>query len=168
MAKRPDEPTGPYNADWGPALVNGLTYHQRINRGLLQAIPAAQTEGGIVTAKALKKPVACLLDLLMTLGHLGRGDEAKRRLEAGMWLRTLYHEKAMMSPRSTGHYGEGRGGDYDIPEAVAWNMKVMADTMRAVPRYARLLTKVCCHDEHFARFDLIRDALDALADHRGM
>jgi len=158
--------------DFGPAIVQGLTIRQRLESGRVSLIPAEQTEGGIVTAEALRKPAECLLDELLTLGQLGKDDIAKRRHEAGMWLRELYHEKAQLPFRSTGHYGEGRGGNTDraddMPEHVAWNRAVFNDTMRALPRHGQMLAKVCCHDEPYARMDLVREGLDRLADHRGM
>ncbi len=154
--------------DFGPSVVQGLNLRQRIERGLAFLILAEQSEGGIVTAEAICKPDECLLDQLLSSGALGHDDDAQRRHEAGMWLRTLYHEKAQMAPRSTGHYGEGRGGGDEISDSTAWHRKVYSDTMRAVPRFGHLLTRVCCHDEPHKRVDLVRCGLDALADHRRM
>jgi hypothetical protein len=177
--KKPDDLAAPANVDWGPAIVNGLTYQQRYDRGLISPMPAAQTEGGIVTAEALKKPDNCLLDRLLAGGYLRRGEErdseqARRRHEAGMWLREFYFEKALMGERSSGHYGEGRGGggfefSDTIPESVAWNRKVIDDVLIEVPGHlGRILFQVCIHEERPKSFPDLRRALDALADHRGM
>ena len=171
VKKKPSKSTEikpPPHADWGPELVNGMSYHRRITGGHFTAIPAQQTEGGMVTAHALKRPAECLLDVLLAGGRLGPGDQGKRRYEAGMWLRELYHERAMMSPRSTGHYGEGRGGSDEITDAVAWNRRCYHDTLRAVAGLGKVLADACCHDVLRAADVALCDALDRLADHRGM
>lgn len=161
-------------SDFGPSVVQGRTLRQRIEAREVEMIDAQVSDGGIAVAQCIRRTDGCLLDTLYRerrLRHPGEDgdDSAKRRLEAGMWLRELYHEKAMLAPRSTAYYGEGRGGEDEIPEHVAWNRKVVTDTMRALYRHANLLMRVCCHDE-MPRQDqhMIVVALDALADHRGM
>lgn len=152
--------------DFGPVVVRGLTVKRRIEVGELVLENAEATTGGMVAARRVRRAVDCMLDHLLRTGQLGAGDTAKRRHEAGMWLRVLYHEKAMLGPRSTQRYGAGAGGKQELDDATAWNRRCFNDVARELPMYAAVLIAVCCHDE--PRTLSICRALDALADHRGM
>jgi len=134
---------------------------------------AEQTEGGIVTERNVRQSVECLLDVLLRTGELGSpdADEARRRFEAGMWLRELYIERAQLSPTTSLKFdSSGRRADFAdaIPEDVAWNIKVFQDAMRECKPYGTMLTAVCCHDDDGYPRNGIARALTKLADHRGI
>lgn len=119
----------------------------------------------------------CLLVTLYAAGALrarrdgeDQGRGAVRRHDAGMWLRTLYFEKACMAPVQVGGYG-ARKGTGELPEHVAWNQKAWHDTMRALgPTVAATLRRHIIDDEpiSLSRAAELRRCLDLLADHRGM
>lgn len=119
----------------------------------------------------------CLLDRLYRAGWLGppERDPARRRLEAGLWLRRLYivtHDVA----EGVWRYRDGGRDQSEMTDRQAWNHKCYLDTARALGRHWRNLEKACCFD-HLPfrarsrgdpRIADLQDALDALADHRGM
>lgn len=159
--------------DFGPAVVGGVGLAARLAAGALVMGVAEQSEGGIVTARHVRAVHECMLDLLLRAGALGApgSDEARRRFEAGLWLRELYLEKARlgsgMSCRFDAFGGRGDGADR-IPDDVAWNIKCVQDTMRACAPYGPLLTALCCHDDDRYPWRGIDRALTRLADHRGL
>ena len=95
----------------------------------------------------------CELDRMLATGRLGDKDDAERRHKAGMWLRTLYLKT---------HATEGVMRYHD------WNKRCYRDTWRALGDHWRALYTVCCLDKRSQEPLALRDALDALADHRGM
>jgi hypothetical protein len=167
--------------DFGPAVVGGRSLKRRIEAGELVVCDAAQTEGGIVTARAVRRVDACLVDALHERRMLDRDgdgrmdtqaakDEGARRHEAGVWLRTLYIEKAGLTPGMSYRF-DACGGMGELTDDMAWNRKCFNDTMRALPKYGELLTNAICHDDAASALqDMGRlcVALTALADHRGM
>ena len=119
----------------------------------------------------------CLLDRLYRAGWLGppEDDPARRRLEAGLWLRRLHittHDVA----EGVWRYREGGRDQSEMTDRQAWNYKCYLDTARALGHHWRGLEKVCCFDHlpfrarsrNDPRLAALQDALDALADHRGL
>lgn len=128
---------------------------------------------------AHKLAAECFLDALYHKGRLRyasepappKDEEARRRLQAGLWLRSLF-ERSGLRQRETMAYsifGQG-GGGAEMSDAEAWNMRCWADTMRelgAVPGY--VLRSVCCFDALPAKRSVdLRWCLDLLADLRGI
>lgn len=159
--------------DFGPAVVGGAGLGARLSAGALAMGVAEQSEGGIVTARHVRVVHECLLDVLLRSGALGApgSDEARRRFEAGMWLRELYLEKARLGPGMSCRFdafgGRGDGADR-MPDDIAWNIKCVQDTMRACAPHGPLLTALCCHDDDRYPWRGIARALTRLADHRGL
>ena len=108
----------------------------------------------------------CELDRMLAKGRLGARDDAERRHKAGMWLRTLYL-KTHATEGVMSYHDAGRDQS-EMSDEMDWNTRCYRDTWRELDGYWRLLYPVCCLDHRSQEPLALVDALDALADHRGM
>lgn len=138
------------------------TAERAARRGGLVPEDRARTDAPL----ALRARYDGVLDWLWDRGLLGSGKEGRRRHAAGMWLRDLHciiHRERMIS-----NY-DGLGRDQsEMSDAQAWNFKCYQETLRAMGRQAVVLLQVCADDRPPRNILLLRQALDALARHRGM
>lgn len=107
----------------------------------------------------------CLLDVLRDCGDLGKGQEATRRYDAGLWLRRLYlrtHE-----PVVVGAYGDQTAAAYEISDELAAAHSIYRRAMLALGPEFGALRQVCCQDQP-ARLDTLKRGLDRLANWRGI
>lgn len=116
----------------------------------------------------------CLLDVLLADGGLGSDkDTARKRHEAGIWLRTL-HTDAGLSVSQTGSYAPATDtGTGDLTPEQETALKLFNRYMRRLgPGPApRLLQQVCCWDElprAEATLAFLRYGLDKLVRMRGL
>jgi hypothetical protein len=152
----------------------------RHQHGSLSAVDVRIDERGD-RAIGVREEHECLLDYMAQMGWLmmsyeNQREPMQRRLDAGLWLRECFH-KAGLSPSGSVNYEQksaenamGAQLSSSMSEAEAWNRACFRDTMRDLPEFARILSRVCCHDEMPRRgeFKLLRDGLDRLADLRGL
>jgi len=115
---------------------------------------------------------ATALDIAFRAGWLGKddSDEAKWRLEAGLWLMRTY-ERAGLRPRESGSYQTRSEGTPEMSDVEAWNQKVYADTARVIgpsdwPMLRAFLID-SANPPPAARPEICRQ-LDRLACHRGI
>ncbi len=139
---------------------------ERLAKG--PAIVRVETIAAGVTVPFNKEE--CLLDRLYRRAWLGPpgGDAARRRLEAGLWLRRLYVKTHDLA-EGVWRYHEGGRDQSEMTDRQAWNHKCYLDTARALGAHWRPLEAACCLDRVSVRSaGALQRALDALADHRGM
>lgn len=118
-------------------------------------------------------PHECSLDRLFKSGRLGEGEKSETRLTAGIWLRELFLKT---HPEATVGSYDGAPADFNayfdistnMTEAQAWNYHCFTETALALSDHWRPLSQVCCLDAGFGGMDVLLDALDALADYRGL
>ena len=121
----------------------------------------------------------CLLDALLADGGLtgsdGDTEAARRRHEAGVWLRTL-HDATGLQASQTGSYAPASDtstGEMSDEQSEAWG--AYTRTMRALNRdlsgVARFIESVCVWDQAPGRphmMAMLRFGLDRLARLRGL
>ncbi|MCF4166349.1 hypothetical protein L2U69_11895 [Zavarzinia compransoris] len=110
----------------------------------------------------------CEVDRLYNDGHLGRpdSDEAKRRLDAALWLRAVHHRSGA-APRVIGSYG-ALGGDDEMSEQQADAWRLYSEAMRAMGGFAATVQRVCVWDGRTRLMVYLRSGLDRLVAWRGM
>lgn len=117
----------------------------------------------IIERHPIDFPAECLLDKLFLAGYLGSEPSlVNRRLQAGLWLRELYHERAMLGRRMTMRYAEEDSRDDDLVEEARG---IYRRVMRFLGGRGALVLGVCCHDSdiRFAQIPDLLTALDVLA-----
>jgi len=113
----------------------------------------------------------CSLDVMWERGHLGPEKDAKRRRDAGWWLRELYLRLHGSIGVQGYHDAWSKFSDVasNMSEADSWNFKVMMDTQRTLKHHWRPLECVCILDRRYSQaWPALHTALDLLADHRGI
>lgn len=152
-------------------VVNALAPTGERMAGAMYRVVPTEIAGGHAYQMHDDCLVSALYEAGALMGHADGGSiAARRRLDAGMWLRTLYYERACMAPAVCGGYGARRGTG-EISEATAWNQRVWNDTMRHLgPAAAATLRRHVIDDEPIGTREIgrLRQCLDLLADHRGI
>jgi hypothetical protein len=112
------------------------------------------------------------IDVAHRQGWLGPdgSDEAKWRLEAGLWLRRTY-ERAGLRQRESGSYQPRSEGAAEISDAEAWNLKVYNEAPAVVgtatwPRLRAFIVDDAAPPPQ-GRAEILA-GLDRLACHRGL
>ena len=127
-------------------------------------VPYETEDAGVF---AHQNATECQLDRMYHQGRLGDQEhEGKRRYDAGMWLRKLYL-KTHPTEGVMGYHDAGKDQG-EMTDQMAWNLKCFMDTARHMGLYWRHLDQVCCMNCGYGTVDTLLEALDALADHRGM
>ena len=113
----------------------------------------------------------CSLDTMYHRGHLGgHQEDAKRRYDAGMWLRELYLRLHASVGVAAYHDAWSKFQDIssNLSDVDAWNLKCLAETRHFMGSHWRPLDAVCIMDRRYARpWPKLQEALDILAEYRG-
>jgi len=135
--------------------------------------PERWARGGLAVEETMQAGVRrarakyeCLLDLLLERGGLGEGRDARRRYDAGLWLRQLYqrtHDGAAIQRYDT--LGRDQA---EISDAEAAALDLYRRTLLAMGPAFGVLRRVCCDDRPVPPNGGLRACLDRLADWRGM
>ena len=140
-------------ADLGPP--------ERWARGALALEETAQA--GVRRARARYE---CLLDLLFARGELGEAQAARRRYDAGLWLRQLYqrtHDEV-----ATQRFDALGRDQAEMSDEDAAALDLYRRTLLALGPGFGVLRRVCCDDRPAPADGRLPRALDRLADWRGM
>lgn len=115
----------------------------------------------------------CSLDLMYHRGHLGNHDhDAKRRYDAGMWLRELHlklHNVSVGVASYSDAWHKFQDIASDLSDVDCWNFKAFLETRRALKHHWRPLECVCIMDRRYGKaWPALHTSLDLLADLRGI
>lgn len=114
----------------------------------------------------------CSLDEMLHKGWLGgRQDDAERRHAAGMWLRELFLRLHQSIGVASYHDAWHRFTDIssNMSDVDCWNFKALLDTREFMGSLWKPLDAVCIMDRRYKKpWPLLQDALDVLADYRGL
>lgn len=114
----------------------------------------------------------CSLDDMLHRGWLGgRQEDAERRHAAGMWLRELWLKLHGSIGVASYHDAWHRFVDIssNMSQVDAWNFKCLMETREFMGSLWAVLDAVCIQDVRYRRpSSRLQDALDVLAEHRGL
>jgi hypothetical protein len=161
MATRAGKRRAKRNAHRGARETTDFGPPERRNRGGGLLIEETMEAG----RRRARVRYECLLDLLLASGQLGEPREARRRYDAGLWLRRLYqrtHDDVLTQRYDT----LGRDGS-EMSDEMALEQSLYRRTLLAMGPEFAVLRRVCC-DDRPTRVSLLRRALDRLADWRGL
>jgi hypothetical protein len=148
------------------AIDFGTPERARQGTGLVRDTRSFESDGRQMPRAGMRAYAECALDALLLRGALGDGEVASRRHKAGEWLRTLY---LLTHPTRTAMRWETGGRDQaEMSDRMAWNLKCLADTYRAMGRWRAVVEAVCCDDRGVVDIKALQDGLDLLADYRGI
>ena len=143
----------------------GTAERARQGTGLVRDTRSFESDGRQVTRAGMRSYAECALDALLLSGALGDGEVASRRHKAGEWLRTLY---LLTHPTRTAmRWEQGGRNQSEMSERLAWNLKCLSDTYRALGRWRSVVEAVCCDDRGVVDIKALQAGLDLLADYRG-
>ncbi|WP_282608899.1 hypothetical protein [Pelagibius sp. Alg239-R121] len=145
----------------------GVSARARHNGGILVEARSVSVQGNVVMVGA-KARYECLLDQLLDQ------EVIKPELyDAGVWLRSLYLRTRVSEGVSRyGDLGFDRDGGRssfgpEMSDELAWNLRVLRDTMLSLGGHWASLRKLCCDDQMPASRRTLNDGLSALAKLRG-
>lgn len=147
------------------ASDHGTPERARHDRLKLVVVDRTMRDQVVATRAEVASPTA--LHRMRDAGLLGEGRDAERRFEAGLWLLNLY-AKTHPSEGSADYQVIGRDTG-EMSDEMAWNFKCWQETMRwlGIARGV-VLQRIVCQNDSMVCAARARDALDALADHRGI
>lgn len=135
---------------------------RKFREGVIE--PRETGSAGNVILTGMRELQECRLDILYRTDKLGREDDARRRYNAGMWLRHLYLKTHRT--KGVGSYSPTHGGGGEMSDVQAWNFKCYQDTANDLRKVWPLLERLCCEDNAWGGPVKIMLALDILAEKR--